>query len=350
MGPLVYASMTRTFAASPAATSARELVEALQARFVDRLQTIPGADRFSAVEWLRDDGRHGGGSRFEAPTGGPFDRGSVNVSQVHYDDLPDRKLASATALSTIIHPTNPRAPSVHVHISWTAMRSGSAYWRVMADLNPSVQLDEDKARFDTLVAEVAGDHAKSGIEQGERYFWIPALERHRGVSHFYLEGHDSGDFEADRGYAQRFGEAVLDGYVEILRHAVERTPTDDDAAVQRAYHTLYLFQVLTLDRGTTSGLLVHDQNDVGILGSLPSTVDATLLRGWAESVPALQRPLVHALADALGGAADADVTEDRKRELAAVVRAHYKANPEALKLQASGAVIPTTVDNHGSAR
>jgi len=33
----------------------------------------------------------------------------------------------------------------------------------------------------------------------------------------------------------------------------------------------------TADRGTTSGLLVHDENDVGILGSLPSHVDKKLL-------------------------------------------------------------------------
>jgi coproporphyrinogen III oxidase len=35
-----------------------------------------------------------------------FDRASVNVSQVHYADEPTRKLASATALSTIIHPAH----------------------------------------------------------------------------------------------------------------------------------------------------------------------------------------------------------------------------------------------------
>ena len=37
------------------------------------------------------------------------------------------------------------------------------------------------------------------------------------------------------------------------------------------------FGVLILNRCTTSGLLVHDQNDVGIIGSLPSHVNRLLL-------------------------------------------------------------------------
>ena len=36
-------------------------------------------------------------------------------------------------------------------------------------------------------------------------------------------------------------------------------------------HSLF-FQVLTLDRGTTHGLLAHGDNDVGTLGSLPNFV------------------------------------------------------------------------------
>ncbi len=282
-----------------------------------------------------------------APTCDAFNRASVNVSQVHYDDEPQRKLSSATALSTIVHPANPRAPSVHIHISWTSMRSGSAYWRMMADLNPAILDAGDRDTYDTVLRGALGDAYAAGRENADRYFYIPALNRHRGVSHVYLEGHDSGDFEADLGLAQSFGEAVTDGYVELAAAALGRTWTDEDVVAQRAYHTVYLFQVLTLDRGTTSGLLIHDQNDVGILGSLPAVVDAKLLRSWADAVPDPQVPLVHGLADALGDASEAVVDEARKRAMAQVVRQHYKAHPEALEHQAAGPVIPTTVANHG---
>lgn len=339
--------MQRTHAADARAAQALTLVEGLQSRFAERLGVLPGAAPYRPVEWVRDEGRHGGGVRLVAPSGDAFNRASVNVSQVHYDDEPERKLSSATALSTIVHPANPRTPSVHIHISWTSMRSGSAYWRMMADLNPAILDTGDRDAYDAILRRALGDAYGEGRENADRYFYIPALKRHRGVSHVYLEGYDSGDFDADLAFAQSFGEAVTDGYVDLADSAMARISTDEDIAAQRAYHTVYLFQVLTLDRGTTSGLLIHDQNDVGILGSLPAVVDAKLLRSWADQVPEPQVPLVHGLAEALGDASEAAVDEARKRAMAQVVRDHYKAHPEALQHQAAGPVIPTTVANHG---
>lgn len=282
-----------------------------------------------------------------APHGTFFDRASVNVSQVHYDDEASRRLSSATALSAIVHPASPRVPSVHTHISLTKMRGGRAYWRMMADLNPSVPVEDDRLALEAAIEAVVGSHLDAGRTAGDRYFYIPALERHRGVYHFYLEGFDSGDLDADRGFAERFGHAVIDAYAKIFTTALERSCSASDHDAQRRYHTLYLFQVLTLDRGTTSGLLVHDQNDVGILGSLPSVVDAQLLRSWADAAPSPQGELVVALADVLGNEAQARVDDARKLKLAATVRAHYAAHPQALALQASGTVVPPTVANHG---
>lgn len=344
--------VSRTFARSESAASARQLVESLQLRFVRALEEVGAAvqapARFEPVEWLRDEGRHGGGVRYQIADVGVFDRGSVNVSQVHYDDEPGKKLGSATALSTIIHPRSPRAPSVHIHVSWTELRDGRGYWRMMADLNPSIPEAADTAEFSARLREAAPAQYADASEQGDRYFYIPALKRHRGVTHFYLEDYASDDPAADAALARRVGEAAIDTYARILQRAVTEHPhgTDDERAQQLAYHTLYLFQVLTLDRGTTSGLLIHDQNDVGIMGSLPSHVDRELLRAWAAKVPAPQDELVMRLVDALPQAAPAPVTEAAKRALAQVVREHYRAHPGALDLQAAGHVAVPTVDNH----
>lgn len=340
----------RTHPASPRAADALALVTGLQSRFAERLSAVsadsghPGT--FDTVEWLRDEGQHGGGDRRVAPAGGIFDRGSVNVSQVHYDDLPERRLASATAISTIIHPSRPRAPSVHIHISWTEMRDGHAYWRVMADLNPSIANEDDKRAFAAALEAAAGETYAEGAAQGDRYFYIPALERHRGVTHFYLEQYATEDPSADRALAEGLGRAAIDTYTDLLGPALARPFDDEDRDAQLAYHTLYLFQVLTLDRGTTSGLLVHDQNDVGIMGSLPSHVNGALLASWADRVPEVQRGLVTALVDIVGDGTRVPVTDGEKARLAAAVRAHYRAHPDALALQASGNTVPPTVANH----
>jgi coproporphyrinogen III oxidase len=341
--------VTITRASSPHAAEAYELVSALQRRMVDAMEAI-GGDRFEPSTWGRDGGRHGGGNRWSVGRTAVFDRASVNVSQVHYDDEPAKKLGSATALSTIIHPAHPRAPSVHLHISWTQMREDESYWRVMADLNPAIPDPAATARFVAALQAAAPAAYAEAAEQGDRYFWIPALARHRGVAHFYLEGYHTARFEDDAELARGVGTAAIDTYAAIVREALAThgAPAAEDRARQLAYHTTYLFQVLTLDRGTTSGLLVHDQNDVGILGSLPSHVDRALLASWSARVTPPHDTLVRALVEALPASAGAPspVEAETKQALAAVVRAFYRAHPEAVAMQAAGNVIPPTVSNH----
>ena len=339
-------------ARSPSAAVALQLVTALQQRMVTAQEALSRAaasnERFSSVTWERDQGRHGGGTRLAIADTPVFDRASVNVSQVHYDDDPAKRLASATALSTIVHPRHPLAPSAHIHVSWTEMRDGTGYWRIMADLNPALAVDADRDRFLAALRAVAAPVFDEAVRQGDSYFYIPALDRHRGVAHFYLEQYATADRDADRELARTVGEVAIDTYASIVGDALRAVApaTDASHAAQLAYHTLYLFQVLTLDRGTTSGLLVHDQNDVGILGSLPSRVDRELLASWRARVPAPVDVLVDALVAALPAERVALVDDGVKRRLAAAVRTFYSAHPDALALQARGDVIAPTVANH----
>lgn len=344
--------MTRIPAESSSAHTASEIVLELQSHFVDSLnelsRTLGSNKPFSPVEWFRDGGAHGGGVRYESADEQLFNRGSVNYSQVHYDDDATKKLSSATAISTIIHPQNPLVPSMHMHISWTQMRDGSGYWRVMADLNPSNPDPSDTELFEKMLQEAGGRYYEEGSAQGNRYFYIPALGRHRGVSHFYLENFNSGDEVADQNFALSFGKKVIDTYIGIIRTAmIERSQYDEAArSKQLEYHTLYLLQVLTLDRGTTSGLLIHDQNDVGIMGSLPSHVDKKLLQSWVGKLIGVQNDLLQVIVDTLGEGDTVLVDEKIKSALANMVRQHYKQHPQAIALQASGDHIPSTVNNH----
>ena len=115
--------MNLTYTKAPLAKKAVETLTTLQKRFVQKLNTLCELQKaFEPVTWGRDGGIHGGGTRFVAIDEKVFDRASVNFSQVHYDDIPEKKLSSATAISTIIHPRNPHVPSMHMHISWTEYR------------------------------------------------------------------------------------------------------------------------------------------------------------------------------------------------------------------------------------
>ena len=342
--------MTMIMAKSQEAIDAYALVKQLQKRFVDKLnilsQDLGENKNYEEVIWFRDEGLHGGGNRYEAQDKVLFNTASVNVSQVHYDEDESKKLQSATAISTIIHPNNPNVPSIHIHISLTQIRGNDAYWRVMADLNPSIKNESDKEIFENSLKELSGNTFEEGTLQGNKYFNIPALNRHRGISHFYLENYKTSNKEDDSNFAKTFGEGVIDTYINIIENAFKtrKEITKEDKQQQLDYHTLYLFQVLTLDRGTTSGLLVHNQNDVGIMGSLPSFVNKELLNSWKDKVEKPQDELVLNLVKVIND--EGRIDSKTKEKLANEVRTFYKKYPQALSNQASGNTIPSTVSNH----
>jgi coproporphyrinogen III oxidase len=343
--------MTLQLASSKTAQKAYALVQDLQSKLVQRLDALLphlGHTRFRPVEWLRAQGEYGGGVRYMAHDESLFNRASVNISQVQYEKDPARKLASASALSTIVHPRNPYAPSMHMHISWTEMKSGHGYWRIMGDLNPSIPNAVDTASFQQMLQNATGPLFQAGKEQGEHYFHIPALGRHRGVAHFYLEEYNSGNADADFSLAKNFGERLIETYGSIVEAALKNQSAISDAArrQQLEYHTLYFLQVLTLDRGTTSGLLVHNENDTGILGSLPSHVDRQLLESWIPRHPPLQQKLLKELIATLPEPTPSLVDDAVKVKIAEAARRFYQQHPEAQDLLAKGNTVPPTVDNH----
>ncbi|MDQ6953892.1 MAG: coproporphyrinogen III oxidase [Mariprofundaceae bacterium] len=344
--------MHRIPAQSKQAEQAYELASRLQQRFVQGLEKISKdltcRQAFEAVEWFRDEGLHGGGIRYTTADGDLFGRGSVNVSQVHYDENPEKKLGSATALSTIIHPCSPHAPSVHIHISWTATKGGEGYWRMMADLNPAIENPASTQQFMNAMRAAAGEDYEEGMAQGDRYFYIPVLKRHRGAAHFYLEQYNSGNAAKDRALAASIGDVAIDVYLDILATTLQKNivVSEADKATQLTYHSLYFLQVLTLDRGTTTGLMVHDQNDIGILASLPAYINRDLLLSWVEKMPEPQGQLLAALISALPTTPLCLINNSVKQALADISRQHYCKHPEALAMQASGNVTPTTVKNH----
>jgi len=93
-------------------------------------------------------------------------------------------------------------------------------------------------------------------------------------------------------------------------------------------------------------LLVHDQNDVGILASLPAHVNLPLLASWKQKMEAPQDLLLEKMIACLAGQEICPVEDDTKQALANCVRKHYQAHPEAINMQASGNTVPPTVNNH----
>ena len=246
-----------------------DLMKELQSTFVKKLTKIRSSkddrsEAFQEVAWTRTgpEGENwGGGTRYQTKNSKVFDRASVNVSAVHYENRERCPVDSATALSVILHPKHPRAPSMHFHISYMEPRGESkqAYWRMIADLNPSRSSPSSLAVFQNAIRYCSPEHLQEGlyekaVEFGDRYFYIPALRRHRGASHFFIgklkESQDI-DHEDALKLASNLAEAAIEAYTRVVQDEIDSNPslTVTDRVAQLSYHTMYTFQVLTLDRG-----------------------------------------------------------------------------------------------------
>ena len=123
--------------------SCLNMINNLQCRFADGLstfnETLP-----NEIFWYRNEGKNGGGKRFEFLNSSLILSASINISQVHYKPNNSKNLISATALSAIVHPFHSIHPSIHLHISLMKFINADYYWRIMADLNPSIPDNDDQ--------------------------------------------------------------------------------------------------------------------------------------------------------------------------------------------------------------
>lgn len=324
------------------------VLESVQAHFVDRLEAVTAdgvssKGDFAPSSWLRDAGEHGGGKRYGVVDVPLFNRASVNYSAVHYDDVPEKPVKSATALSVIIHPRNPHAPSMHCHFSYTEPRTRAPYWRMISDLNPSLHDPHFKNTFEkALKRRCPEDLFDDGKLFGDKYFFIPELNMYRGTSHLFIAelADTEMDPNASRELAKTLAITTIDTYTDIIQTAMDAHPADTvtDAAreQQLAYHTAYFYQVLFLDCGTTAGLLAHSENDVGTLASLPNYISPKLLRTWLEEK--VQPPhdvLLNRILEVLPEDEEpCHVTDEIRANLAATVRDYYVEDRTRTKAQA----------------
>ncbi|XP_063934555.1 oxygen-dependent coproporphyrinogen-III oxidase-like isoform X2 [Zophobas morio] len=266
----------------------KDFIFELQKYFHDILQSVdPGGasytdntiSTFEVVEWFRNQGKNGGGKRYQVENSEVFNRATINASHVYFDNPTSSSVSSATALSAIIHPANPFMPSLHFHISFFSAKNKLGYWRMIADINPSIPFEEDKNLFLKILKAVIPCKLLSvALEFGDKYFFIPALNRRRGTCHLFIASLDDDLLRR----AQVGPEPVAFCYqnCQELANKLAKEVISLYAQIARSR----LLQVITLDRGTTHGLLSHSDNDVGTLGSLPLHIDLALLKKWAVAL------------------------------------------------------------------
>ena len=265
---------------------AAEYFTDLQARLVARLEAIDGGV-FLRDAWQRPEG--GGGISQVIEQGRVFERGGVNFSRVRGERLP----ASATAtrpqpqgrafevmgVSLVLHPWNPRAPTVHLNVRFfVAEKEGAepVWWFGGGmDLTPYYGYIEDAVHFHATCRDALapwGAHYYPRFKRWcDEYFYLKHRHEPRGIGGIFYDDLNETDFEHCFALTRSVGDHFLAAYEPILRRRKDLPYGERERDFQAYRRGRYVEFNLVYDRGTLFGLQ-SDGRTEAILMSLPPLV------------------------------------------------------------------------------
>jgi coproporphyrinogen III oxidase len=261
-------------------------VKDLQNKITQKMQSID--HKLSLLEdmWSRNDfaNTDGGGGITRAFEGEIFENAGVNTSEIFGKINPDfaSKLQGsgnelwASGISLIIHPKNPRIPTVHAN--FRMIHQGDKVWfGGGADLTPFYPYEEDFSYFHNIWKKACApyncyDQMKKTCDE---YF----VNHHRdgemrGIGGIFFDHFNSGDMEKDFQMVTDLSNHFIGSYFPIVDKRINEVYTQEDVDFQLHRHGRYVEFNLLHDRGTLFGLKTNGRVD-SILISLPKRANFT---------------------------------------------------------------------------
>jgi coproporphyrinogen III oxidase len=260
-------------------TDFHQHVRELQESITQEMMALDSELKLIEDPWQRTDHAHspGGGGITRAFTGHIFENAGVNTSCVfgkidpqfakHLQGSGDEMWAAG--ISLIIHPTNPRIPTVHAN--FRMIHQGDKFWfGGGADLTPYYPYEEDFTYFHGVWKKALGEHYAPMKKTCDEYF----NNHHRGVEMrgiggFFFDHFNSGHTQEDVNLVKHFSRHFIESYFPIVKKRMNEkwTPEDEDFMLHRRGR--YVEFNLLHDRGTLFGLKTNGRVD-SILISLPA--------------------------------------------------------------------------------
>jgi coproporphyrinogen III oxidase len=275
-------------------------VHALQDRIIAALRQLDPGLTVTEDLWTRVDhaGDPGGGGRTRVLAGEVFESGGVNVSAVWgaLDPAFAAQLGGAAedrlwaaGISLILHPRNPRVPTVHANfrLIWVGDRY---HFGGGADLTPYFPHRDDFRAFhetwrDATAPLGTWDAWKSWCD---RYFSNHHRQGEmRGIGGIFFDHWSTGDLDSDLAAVVALSERFLPSYVPIVARRKDEAFTAEDEAFMLWRHGRYVEFNLLHDRGTLFGLRTQGRTE-SILVSLPARCTWAYAPSWAPGSPAAE--------------------------------------------------------------
>lgn len=251
------------------------------------LEAEDGKAKFVEDAWQRPGG--GGGRTRVIGDGAVIEKGGVNFSDVHGDQLPPSATASrpeltggsfrAMGVSLVIHPNNPYVPTSHANVRiFVAEKPGfePVWWFGGGyDLTPYYPFEEDCRGWHETAQQACqpfGDDVYARHKKWcDDYFYLKHRDETRGVGGLFFDDLNEWDFDTSFNYMQAVGNSFIEAYRPIVARRKDMPFGPREKNFQLYRRGRYVEFNLVYDRGTIFGLQSGGRTE-SILMSLPPQV------------------------------------------------------------------------------
>ena len=264
-------------------------IQELQDTITKKLEAIDGKAKFHEDIWKRPQG--GGGRTRVIQNGNIFEKGGVNISNVHgelpksmqdYFKVEDVNFF-ACGLSLVLHPKSPMIPTVHAN--WRYFEMYNKQGKVIdswfgggQDLTPYYLFEEDAKHFHQICKKACDNHNPQFYtdykKQCDAYFYNTHRNEARGIGGLffdYCKATKNLSMENWYNFVTEVGNSFLDAYIPIVEKRKTLSYTEAQRKWQEIRRGRYVEFNLVHDKGTLFGLKTNGRIE-SILMSLPPHV------------------------------------------------------------------------------
>ena len=253
------------------------------------IEKLDGKATFKPDAWIRESG--GGGISCVLSDGAVFEKAGVNLAVV-YGNIPVEAINTASVdrvkghtpgqtvpffacgLSSVMHPRNPHAPTMHFNYRYFETEGKSWWFGGGTDITPAYLDEADIKHFHGTLKKTCDAHDATFYPKfkkwADEYFVIKHRGETRGLGGIFYDDLNDRDPELLLKFAQDNLKAVVPAYVPIVDKHKSDPFTIEEKKWQQQRRGRYVEFNLIYDRGTIFGLKTGGRTE-SILMSLPET-------------------------------------------------------------------------------